>query len=339
MVRMKSHLLGLLAVVAVLPGGPARADEASAARASARQLMREGNSLYAQAEPELAYRKYRAAWHLAHGFDVACNLGRSALDLGHTREAAEYLDYCLRHYSLSSREDVVHAEGEIRHALRRARSEVTALTIQVAPAGAEVLLDGSLIGHAPLADPVFVESGDHRIEARLAGHGPRSVKLAARPGTAVSVTVDLANEPAPRALPASQAAEPVASDRGTTPSAVPALVTGAVAAAGVISGGALLAASFSKDAERSRRLAALPGSDPCGGGSPHLFECTEIRRLSSDASTLAVLSVTSFGLAAASGVATYFLWPRGRDGTLKAGVRVLPVASRDAQGACALGVF
>ena len=48
-----------------------------------------------------------------------------------------------------------------------ARAETGPITIAVDLPGADVVVDGKVVGKSPLEDPVFVEPGHHTIEARL----------------------------------------------------------------------------------------------------------------------------------------------------------------------------
>ena len=103
--------------------------------------MREGNELYGEGKLAEAYEKYRQAWRTAQAFDIACNLGGTASELSMNRDAAEYLDYCLRHYAASSRPEAVAAEQRARAAFDVVRAKVAAVNLKVTPAGAEVFVD------------------------------------------------------------------------------------------------------------------------------------------------------------------------------------------------------
>jgi hypothetical protein len=319
--------------------GSAPEQEGSAARrTAARTLMREGNALYASGSVQGAYDRYTAAWQQAKGFDIACNLGRAALDLGRPREGAEYLDYCLRNYSLSSREDVVQAEQQIQDTFARAKSRVYAVTVNATPDGAELFVDGVSIGRSPHDGPVFVDPGPHRMGARLSGYQNAETPVAAVVGGEGVVQLDLVAVPAPApvGVTSGQPERPKSND-GISPY-VPAIITGAVAVAGLGVGIGLVVAAGSKDSDRQDKLASLKESNPCGSGTTHASECAQISKLSDDANTFRTVSYVSFGVALGGAVATYFLWPR--DGThAETATRVLPIAGPGVLGACAAGAF
>ncbi|WP_437731153.1 hypothetical protein [Sorangium sp. So ce1335] len=75
-----------------------------------------------------------------------------------------------------------------------ARSKVGALDVSVIAGPAEVLVDGVSVGTGPLEDPLFVEPGQHALEARLA-RGTRGAVFGVKAGQTVSITLNLGVEP------------------------------------------------------------------------------------------------------------------------------------------------
>lgn len=97
-----------------------------------------------------------------------------------------------------------------------ARTELDALRalfgtvrVEVRPAGAEILVDGELVGTGPLAEPVALVGGTHVVQARLAGHEAVERQVAVVVGA--NTTVELAL--APVAPPAGPAAGPARAPR------------------------------------------------------------------------------------------------------------------------------
>ena len=106
------------------------------------------------------------------------------------RDAAEYLDYCLRHYPASSRPESVATEQRARAAFEVVKTKVAAVNVRVTPVGAEVYVDGTIAGRAPLDAPVFLEAGPHRIEARYAGLESASVDVNAKRGESIETVIE-----------------------------------------------------------------------------------------------------------------------------------------------------
>jgi hypothetical protein len=321
------------------PGGAARTE---ADRTRARDLMREGNELYSEGKLADAYAKYLEAWRTAQAFDIACNLGGTASELSMNRDAAEYLDYCLRHYAASSRPEALAAEQRARAAFEVVRSKVAAVTVNVSPAGASVLVDGAPAGRAPLEAPVFLEAGPHRIEARQDGLETATVDVNAKRGEATEVTLALkaaaaapAAENPPRAENAPKDASPASKNY------VPAIVTASLGGVALAGGVVFLVMRSGKKADASDELETLDGTNPCGPHSPseNVTTCGEIENLSDQAATFGTLSIVSFGVAAGAGIATYFLWPKGNSASGVRGVRPGVAISHDGLYASLSGAF
>jgi PEGA domain len=161
------------ALVSMGAATPARAQPAEApaasASASVKQLCAVGFEAANHGQWEQAYPPLAQAWELEPRWQIAGVLGRTELELGKYREAAEHLTIFLR-----ETREVAEVDAEERanteRLLSRARAYVGALTIVVQPAGAEVFVDGAPAGKAPLADPVFVQPGRRSVVVRREGY-------------------------------------------------------------------------------------------------------------------------------------------------------------------------
>lgn len=182
---------------------PARADEPAALfedgaelLSQARALWSDGTAAYRHGQLDRARLLYLSAWRAQHHWQIAGSLGHTELALGRHRDAAEHLAVYLR-----ETRDLPSVEPRDRALLTaelsRALGKVGTITVAVAPAGADVLVDGAAAGKAPLADPLFVDPGRHVIEVRLAGYQPATESRDLQPGTSAQVSVKLAPVPAP----------------------------------------------------------------------------------------------------------------------------------------------
>jgi hypothetical protein len=68
---------------------------------------------------------------------------------------------------------------------------VARVRVEVDAPGAEVLVDDVKVGVAPLAEPLEVDAGEHRVVARLEGHAPDSQVLRLAGGDEPKVTLHL----------------------------------------------------------------------------------------------------------------------------------------------------
>ncbi|HVR19815.1 MAG TPA: PEGA domain-containing protein [Polyangiaceae bacterium] len=322
------------------PGGTAQTE---ADRTRARELMREGNELYGEGKLAEAYEKYRQAWLMAQAFDIACNLGGTASELSMNRDAAEYLDYCLRHYAASSRPEAVAAEQRARAAFDVVRAKVAAVNLKVTPAGAEVFVDGKSVGRAPLEAPLFIEAGPHRIEARQTGLDSGVLELNAKRGEATEAVIELKPAPGTAAAAANTSEnkqDPQQDTASQSKNYVPAIVTASVGGLALAGGVVFLVMRSGKQSDASDKLDTLSGKNPCGTGLPSESEatCAEIADLSDQAATFGTLSIVSFGVAAGAGVGTFLLWPKSTETGFR-GLRPALAASPEGLYASVRGAF
>jgi PEGA domain len=207
--RLAGLLLGLVMVFS------ARTSLADDDTERAEQSFSEGNRAFAAGDYHAAFDAYRAAWSLKQTFDIACNLGRTEVELSLSRDAAEHLDYCLRTFSVSSRDEVRDANKRFRELFERVRREVGALTLDVRPSGAEITVDGASYGSAPLGRDIFLTPGQHLVRAQLAGFAAEERSITAEAGGSIGVTFILT------ALPRAGAAAPLAAASVTLHSPAP----------------------------------------------------------------------------------------------------------------------
>jgi hypothetical protein len=245
----------------------------------AEQAFKEGNRAFAAGDFHSAFAAYRTAWSIKQTFDIACNLGRTEVELSLSRDAAEHLDFCLRTFSVSSRGEVRDANKRFRELFQRVRREVTALALEVRPSGAEVTVDGASYGIAPLGRELFLAPGPHLLRARMAGYEEEERAVTAEAGGTLNVTITLPTatptaapvaaptarpaEAAPRAPVPAAPKSPAPAERGTEPRTI--VVLSGAAASLVVLG---IGAYFSLDADAARDDASRLGSNVHGSTLP-----------------------------------------------------------------------
>ncbi|WP_437782973.1 PEGA domain-containing protein [Sorangium sp. So ce1097] len=173
------------------PTAPAASEETDALTDKARQLYEEGRQAAAAGKWADAHASFLAAWAIKPHYQIASNLGVTCLMLGRNREAAEYLTRYLREAPASKVKERQSAETSLKEALKK----VASVTVEVAPAGAEVRVDGAIVGKAPLVDPVFLDPGEHEIGARLEGHEPAKRPITVVAGGRETVVLQLDRRP------------------------------------------------------------------------------------------------------------------------------------------------
>lgn len=133
---------------------------------------------------QAALLDFEEAVRYGHDPRMLYKLAQTELDLGHWRKAAEHFRYYLEQTEPSATD---RAAAENR--LAEAKNKIGVIEIHVNEQGAEILIDGVVVGTAPLSNEVFVEPGKRIVEARKAGclFEPKSVEFG--PGSKHSVSL------------------------------------------------------------------------------------------------------------------------------------------------------
>ena len=167
------------------------ASPAPAPPPEADRLYDEGRAEAKAGHLDKARDLYLRSWRIRKHWQVAASLGRIEHDTGKFRDAAEHLSYFLKEAPKGTDEAVRRAGQEM---LDRARAKVGALSITVNQAGAEVLVDGVVVGKAPLGEVLFVEPGPVFVEARLEKFAATKVSRVGMAGTVENVDLRLVLE-------------------------------------------------------------------------------------------------------------------------------------------------
>lgn len=294
----------------------------------ARQLFAEGVKAYLQSRWADARASFLAAWSLTQHYSIAGNLADCELKLGLYRDAAQHFALYVREMAKDrSTTPAELKDGEERYA--QARTKVGRADVRVSLPGADVYVDGKLIGNAPLTDPLFLDPGRHMIEARGDGYPPARADVDAKPGVAQAVVLTLVHSPTP---PPERR------------SIVPGVVLGSVAGAALVTGIVVVAVGANKHASNSKLgLEIEEAHRTCVDGAVSFDpRCSSLKDSASAADTLgrAGAGLLVGAGAAAVGAAIYFLWPESKPrAPASSGVRVLPAVSPSSSGVFVSGTF
>ena len=313
------------------PPAPAGAPAPDADEQAARWL-KVGNAAFKAGDFAGAEKAYREAFAVKKGYDIAGNLGTAELAQGKLREAAQHLAFTLRLFPITG-EPAVH--DQMQKAYDQCRRAVGAVRVKLDVKGAEVLVDGAPAGEAPLLDPVFVDPGEHVLEARLDGYTGAAQRVTVDKGGEAEVVLVLT--PIPRSV-----TTVVREVQARRRSLAPGLALAGVAVIGVGGGVGFLSASSSKKTEaESARTTLLAAHQSCVSGAPNFAgqqSCSALASKFKADDTFHDAAVGAFivGGAAAVGTAVYFLWPAKRPGPTAQGalrgIHVTPVIAGPKDG-------
>ncbi|AUX24891.1 uncharacterized protein SOCEGT47_054310 [Sorangium cellulosum] len=189
--RLGSVLLAAslaMAPARVSLGAPAGNDEALVERA--RDLERRGEVLFKKKDYAPARDAFFVAWSLDKSWTTAGRLGECELKLGLYRDAAEHLAIFVR----GKESEAPPVTEEMLELYFEARSKVGSLDVSVVGGPAEVLVDGEYVGTGPFEGPLFVEPGQHAVEARLARRAKAAV-FGVKAGQTLRITMNFGVEP------------------------------------------------------------------------------------------------------------------------------------------------
>lgn len=287
------------------PAAPSSADQEEE---TAQQLLKQGRKDYARGRTQKAYEAFRAAWDLRKTEGIGCNLGQAELALKKHRDAAEHLQWCLAQLP-----DPKPAQG--LKDLAEAKSHVVTLQLETTPAGATVQIDGVPLGTTPLAQPLFLEVGTHKLELFREGHQPVVEQLEGAAGSLIIKRAQLRPLPArtaPIQPPAPTPAKPEAP--GPQPEPEPSntklivVIGGAALTLGAVVAGAVYRFDARSEAETRDRLQADVGD--CFNSTS--AGCQRLAQAQDDYASLSNTSTAFFGVGGGLALLTlgaYLFWP------------------------------
>ena len=186
-IRISNRVLFTVLGVVLCWGAPVAAQQRKDASEAARHFDR-GYLLAQQGSLEAAIAEFKQALALSPHPSVLYNLGQAYAASGRAVEAV----HVLRKY-------LEQADAK-RDAERRAQAaavvdyqgqRIGTLELDIEPAGADVMIDGELLGKAPLSGPVQLTAGTHGLTVSHAGYTPRSLRVEIAGKTAKSAQVHL----------------------------------------------------------------------------------------------------------------------------------------------------
>jgi hypothetical protein len=203
------------AAVPVTVAAPARGADDTMIQ-MARERFQEGVKYYDEKQYEKARAAFLQAYALKRHPAVLLNLAQSELRSGHEADSAKhFVTYLREHKDATALE-----RQEAEKGLAAAKAKVGEITLNVDVDGAEVFVDGQPEGRSPLAGPIYLEPGQHAIEARREGK-VGSANVTAKAGVAANASVSLGSGSAATPIPA-----PSSTDEGEEGAAEPAPAEG-----------------------------------------------------------------------------------------------------------------
>jgi tetratricopeptide (TPR) repeat protein len=236
------------------PSGKAEAPD------EGRDHFNRGVALFHEGDYRAALVEFRRAYEISHKYRVLYNIGQAEFEVQNYAGARS----SFQKYLLDGGAEIeAGRRAEVEADIKKLSGRVARIEIKTNAAGADILLDDSVIGQAPLKEPLQVSAGRRKITVQQGALPPvtRFVELAG--GDDSSVTINLAAaEPPPRVVtaPASPAPTPVAPPAPSRTALWISLAgTGALATGAVVTG--ILALGAHSDAEKTLGTLGVTAAD------------------------------------------------------------------------------
>lgn len=333
------------------PPAPPKEDAVSA---TARELFAKGVAAWNQRKYEECRAAHLAAWSIKPYRQIAGNLAACEIKLGLYRDAAEHLSALTQPAADGTRAEL---SAEHRRLFDEALAKIAAVTVEAEP-GATVLIDGKAVGQAPLPAPVYLEPGEHTLEARsqLGSTGQFSKRFEAGAQKALMLhpptpKAEVASPP-PAAAPAAAAAPPPSPPVAPTPPPDTRVRDGVVIGGLALSGAAIAAGvvlsivSHGKSEEvndATRSIAMNGDANACNDPNFSRARCDALDDAYIAEGTTRNLSIAAFvtaGAALGGAALAYALWPDGAPRTAASrGVHIAPTVTAQSAGLTIGGAF
>ena len=192
-------------LLALLIGIASSARAETDAKAAAREHFQKGVAAFDERRFAEASEEFEAAYRLSPAFVVLYNIAQVDVILGRSVEAVDAFDKYLKQGA-----SAISAERrrEVQAEIEKQAARIGTIAVRSSPAGAELRVDGALVGKSPLAHPLRVTAGRHTVGAILDGHTPvvREVDVAGRAEIALELLLEpvaapSAGAPAPAPAP------------------------------------------------------------------------------------------------------------------------------------------
>jgi len=192
--------------------------DASAKQEAARRFEH-AIKLYEDADYTLALAEFERVYELVPDYRVLYNIGQVSIQLGRYARAFRTLkEYVAR----GGAELAPDRASAVQADLSLLSGKIARLSLQVEQEGAQISVDGVAVGRSPLAEPLVVDVGEHRVQVELPGYvaQSQSFTLAGGDRREATFTLQAVETTAPTGTPV---ATPPGAERPAAPPKAPAV--------------------------------------------------------------------------------------------------------------------
>jgi tetratricopeptide (TPR) repeat protein len=184
---LRQFLVKLIMLPVFFSAVPAAAATPDAKQAAHAHFDR-GVAAFADKRFAEALDEFDAAYRAEPVFQVLYNIGQVNVALGRSVEAVAAYEAYLK---LGTSAIGAARRREVKDEIGRQVTHIGTIGVATHPEGADIRLDGRLVGRTPLAGPIKVNPGRHTVEALLLAHGNEAREVETRGGSVESVEMTL----------------------------------------------------------------------------------------------------------------------------------------------------
>jgi len=173
---------------------PGTGSEPTSNREQARVLYETGAAAFEAGDYSTALANLDESYRLFGSLRTLYSLGLCHHRTGNFPAAVRELEQYLREAGADAPAEL-RTQAEER--IAEMRAEMARLDVRVNVDGAEILIDGDVVGSSPLVDPLDVGPGWHVVEARREGYDGEPQRVSVANGTSASVALVLQEQPRP----------------------------------------------------------------------------------------------------------------------------------------------
>lgn len=197
------------------PAAATNGPDANAKKEAARRFEN-AIKLYEDGDYTLALAEFERVYELVPDYRVLYNIGQVSMQLGRYARALRTLREYVRR---GGNELPTDRRSAVQADLASLEGRTATVKLDVQPEGTEVSIDGAVVGKSPLAEPLVVDVGERRLQARATGYVTVGQTLTLAGGDWRQVTLTLEPEPTAvsQPLPDRSRQAPALPVRGASP--------------------------------------------------------------------------------------------------------------------------
>ena len=162
------------------------------AKANARTHFEKGVAAFDDRRFAEAAEEFETAYRLSPAFVVLYNIGQVDVILGRSVEAVDAFDKYLKQGASAVPAD---RRREVEGEIEKQTARIGTIAVRTFPDGAELRVDGALVGTTPLPKPVRVTAGHHTLAASAKGKTEvRDVDVGGRAEIAIELRLEAATD-------------------------------------------------------------------------------------------------------------------------------------------------